>query len=243
MTSASADVILIVDESESMKMSHVWLHEFLTKLDRALGSASFGSIRYGLIGFAGRGMMFRGRPISMGGDSNLGTLSQAQQALSALQLNGIIEDGYSAISVALDQSVYPLRSMASKIAILVTDEDRDMFDFALTRDRIQMMLSRAGVQLHSVVNVAMTGNNVPLLGISNSSAFVVHSAHADQSAEIMRPYDVAFIRRASTGHTVRDYITLALQNGGAAWDLEQLSFNVEAFTDALVKVSTQWNLS
>ena len=238
---SAADVVLIVDESKSMKESHIWLNEFVSKLDAALVAAQYGqgseANRYGVVGFAGRGVDFRGRAIPTGSDTYFGTVAQAQQALSSLQLNGIIEDGYSAMKVALDSDTYPFRSSASKIFVLITDEDRDFFDSSVSRDRIQMMLARAGVQLHAVVNVAIDGGRQSLLGISNMSAFVIDSDNKIQAVEVALPGSVGYRRRPSTGHTVRDYVELALRNGGAAWDLEQLAMNVAAFTDALVKVS------
>lgn len=101
---SSAIVVFVVDESGSMAGEHRWLGTAVTALEENLQQTGVGNLvanRYALVGFAHTGAV-RGRVIPVGKNGqHCGNASQLATALGNLQVDGKLEDGYSAINLAL----------------------------------------------------------------------------------------------------------------------------------------------
>ncbi len=236
----TADAIVVVDESGSMSTEQGWLGGMITSLDARLGLAGLTGNQYGLVGF-GNGLgggqnSGRGFDLDPGtaGTQLFGTAAQFSAATSGLVLTGGTEDGYAGINYALTN--YTFRPGAALNIILVTDEDRDNTNAALTYNSILAALSGQGILLNAVVNNPFRCNNTTSLGIASGTRGFV----ADGSGGYTGCTGTVIGNGAGT--TEADYVAMALATGGAAWDLEQLRAGgntAVSFTQAFVDVKVQ----
>ena len=84
---------------------HVWLNTTVQALEDKLQAKGVGVVRpnrYALVGFASPSSV-KGRIIPLGaGGEHCGTASQMSGALGQLQVDGQLEDGYAAMTLALN---------------------------------------------------------------------------------------------------------------------------------------------
>jgi hypothetical protein len=229
-----ADVIVIVDESGSMSGEHSWLPGMINSLETSLFGAGVGSgadaNRYALVGYGKSGVGIGGRLLA-----GLGTTGSFGTAASSLVITGGTEDGYSGIDYAFSTLSGSFRSGAAVNVILVTDEDRDNLGNALTYASINAMLDRYNALLNVVVNNPFSGGApvTSALGIdANNKAYFANGSGGFTSGS---PAVVG----NGAGTTEADYVALALDTGGAAWDLNILragGLGAQSFTAAFVDI-------
>ena len=199
---------------------------------------------FALVGFARDSDAARGGVVIR----NLTTPTKFISGLKELTLTGVYEDGYSGMLVALKK--IKTREKTSKLMILVTDEDRDVLDFTLNRDRIRQELGRLGFKLNVVVHQPFTGIHLgkpfpgTVFGIdAKSQAYVLDEEDPEGYISIQRGVPILDM---GAGSTFTDYVELALSLGGGAWDLTKLEEGepvVTAFSNAFVRVNAEAVLS
>ena len=235
----AADIIFVVDESGSMIGEHKWLRQLVFELENSLRLAEVGSSpthpnMYALVGFARDEDSARGGVIIQ----DLGTPQQLVSALEQLTLTGIFEDGYSGIDVAL-QGI-STRPGTAKQLILVTDEHRGVLNFRLSRETIARQLQRDGFKLNVVVNQGFEAGDRHIMGIDSAGmGYLYNSSDSKLYTQV-----VGGRADISSGFksTNEDYVELALQLGGGAWDLNLLRADqnvTTAFTNAFVSVKIE----
>lgn len=211
-----ADIVSIVDESGSMAGEHAWLGGMMGSLDTRLIAAGLNAgNNFGLVGFGRSGVGTSGRQINVGG-GQFGTSAQFSTATGSLVTSGSREDGYAGINFAND---YTYRGGAARNYILVTDEDRDNTNAALTYNSILASLSGSGTLLNAVVNASFTCNDG---GLGN--VLGVYSSGRGYRADGLGGFVSAVncVLTSDAGTTDIDYVNLALATGGGAWDLNRL---------------------
>ena len=216
----SSDVVVIVDEYGSMNYEQTWLGTVIPQLDTALQNQGIVGNRFGLVGF-GTSNQTLGRSLPVGG-AKFGNSAEFATATNSLLLNGSFEDGYSAIDFALNN--YTFREGAAVNFILVTDEDRDNGNSSLNFNNILARLKRNpqdnkdDILLNAVVNANFVNNS---LGVnSEGNAYIANGSGGYTTTQLPQPL-TNFVTR-DFGTTKLDYIDLALDSGGAGWDLNQL---------------------
>ena len=233
------EVVFLVDESGSMRGEHAWLKSTVPKLESKLKDIDVGSgalkNRYGLVGF---GHEATNEPtfglitvIPVGNDlSRLGNDDELVQALGLLHIDGVLEDGYAAIGLALN--TYPFRDQCAVQFVLVTDEDRDIFNITMTYNNTLAMLKRSRVTLNVVVNQKFRKDNEKPLGMdSQGNGFIQNGKTYHKETETTM----------GTGYkdTYKDYVEMAFATAGAAWDLNRLRSTgktATAFTAAFLDI-------
>lgn len=216
----SSDVVVIVDEYGSMNYEPTWLGTVIPQLDTALQNQGIVGNRFGLVGF-GTSNQTLGRSLPVGG-AKFGNSAEFATATNSLLLNGSFEDGYSAIDFALNN--YTFREGAAVNFILVTDEDRDNGNSSLNFNNILARLKRNpqdnkdDILLNAIVNANFVNNS---LGVnSEGNAYIANGSGGYTTTQLPQPL-TNFVTR-DFGTTKLDYIDLALDSGGAGWDLNQL---------------------
>jgi len=218
----AADVIFVVDESGSMEGEQAWIREEVQVLDRMLKEKGVGSGTrrnlFALVGFS------RNNPDDIFGITltDLASSSDFVEVARSLVVTGTAEDGYAAIDYAL--SNIATRSDTARQIILVTDADRRNLRFDLNRDVIEQRLRNRGFTLNVVVNQGFAINEqdgVFALGLTRTSGYVLDPLMSRLYSTVSAG-DVTLSSMVSFGSTAQDYVTLALNLGGAAWDLNQL---------------------
>ncbi|MCT8161051.1 autotransporter outer membrane beta-barrel domain-containing protein [Pseudoruegeria sp. SHC-113] len=191
---------------------HAFLPGFVTALDADLAAAGVVNRNYGLAGYGGGGSGNFGRTLPVGG-GDLGSAADFGTATGNLVLSGGFEDGYAAIDYVLNN--FTLTSGATTTFVLVTDEDRDIGDAALTFGSISADLNAANVTLVSIVNADIVDVNGDFaLGSSDTDAFV-----QDGSSFVVTPLGST----SGVGTTDADYIQLAFSTpNGCVGDLDFL---------------------
>ena len=232
---SSADVVFLVDESGSMSGEHTFLQNVIDDLDTDLTAAGVGTIHYGVVGFGSS--WSGGNPIDRTGNGGaLGTYTQAETALGNLVTSGSTEDGYEAIVFALSTFASSLTGTAKNF-ILVTDEDRDNTLPSATYASVLAALKSAGVILNVVVNNPLyTAGAATAIGISDDYTAYV----ADGSGGFTE--SAGGVIGNGAGSTETDYAALALETGGAVWDLNQLRAGglvAQSFTTAFLDIKVQ----
>ena len=224
----TADILFVVDESGSMSGEHSWIGSMVAALDTALIGAGVTGNQYGLVGFGGNSSHgIPGHGHSVGG-GDFGTAAQLATAAGSLSLSGATEDGYSGIEYALNN--YSFRSNAAANVILITDEDRDTLSGSTnTYASILGLLQGKNALLNAVVNAGFTNG---ALGIDGTDSYF-----ADGSGDYTTsPGGVGV---SGSGSTLSDYVSLALDSSGAAWNLNLLrqgGLTAESFTAAFVDI-------
>lgn len=230
----TADVLFVVDESGSMSGEHAWIQSMVTALDTALMANGVTGNRYGLVGFgANTAHGIPGHKHTVGG-GDFGSAAQLATAATGLVLSGSQEDGWSGIDVALNG--YTLRGNAAVNVILITDEDRDNAGNSLTYSSVLASLDSKNAYLNSVIN----GTFDPGVVLGVDSAGVAYVADGGGGYTATAPGTGFFV--SGSGTTKANYVDLAWDTGGAAWDLNILrngGNGAISFTKAFVDIKTQ----
>lgn len=241
-----ADVAIVIDESGSMSGEHSWIGSAISSLETSLiangigGSGTSGN-RYALVGFGSSSTSteYLGVGIDDSGRGNTAWMSSTQfgSAVNSLLLDGGIEDGYSGMNYFF--SGYTPRSSAALNVILITDEDRDDEDPSLTYNSMLSEFTSRNALLNVVVDSTFTSTpstGSAILGIDADGNGYVEDGSGG--------YTTVSNASASSGFgtTIADYVDLALDTGGAAWDLDQLRAGGDtaaSFTSAFTAIKTQ----
>jgi len=236
----AADVIVVIDESGSMSGEQTWIAESIPLLEENLKLYGIGSEsqanEYGLVGYGNRSVV--PRTLQVDGDY-LGSADGFVEAANRLVTSGGTEDGWRGIEYALDE--YPRRNGAAVNIILATDEDRDNTRNSITYDTVLQTLDDNNALLNAVVNARIRcGDNTPALGLDSSGIGYVADGNGGFTT-----CEGAYATSGS-GATVSHYVDLAIQNGGAAWDLQFLrsgGTNAQSFTRAFLDIKVDEILS
>ena len=240
----NAHIVVIFDESRTMRTELAWLTTALSEMESSLRLSGFGFSspnRYSLIGFAGTSAP-QGKVIQLEGGV-CDSADEIARGLSQLEMDGRTEDGYSAINVALgmlDRCNSGTNSQT--IFLLFTDEDRDTlrgFGDSLTYDSTLASLRAANVRLNTIVKQDYIDSLGRLsFGIdSQRNAYVISSAGLSfESSDGGRP-----IQDSAFGTTESDYANLALATSGATFSTNTLRQpnNRDGFQAALVNAIEQ----
>jgi len=232
--SAAADVIIAMDESGSMSNEQAWITQAIHMVDAGLQGANVGvqiPNKYGVVGFSSSS---RPRVIRSNGTNFVG-IDEFHNLAKQLRTSGGVEDGWRAIKVGLDD--LPVRDSLPKNIILVTDEDRDNTDSSVTYNSIKQQLEETGSILNAVVNARFyCEDGRPALGMDSQGNGYVQEQDGDYS--ICKSGNAA----SGSGKTVEHYVNLAMDNGGAAWDLSYLRRGgdyAKSFTKAFVEIKVK----
>ncbi|WP_408901210.1 putative Ig domain-containing protein [Photobacterium piscicola] len=227
--SGSADVFVVVDESGSMSGEHNWLKDLVPSLEAGLVGAGVGESTaknlYGLVGYE-RGSRY----LVVDGEEMVESVSFSRLVVQ-LRLYGGTEDGYRAMKGTLD--TYSLRTDSAKNLILVTDEDRDV-TLSWSYQQMLEQLKSTGTLLNAVTNSSFRcDDGSSAMGMTAEGIGFV----ADGSGSY---YTCSGTRAVSgSGASVRDYVNLAIESGGAAWDLNFLrsgGLRAKSFSEAIVDI-------
>jgi hypothetical protein len=234
----TADVVFLVDESGSMSGEHSWLGNMIQDLEAGLTSKGVGvseSNRYSLVGYGGSGSHYAPNPHDMDAGTasvdDWGSANQFQTATSSLTTGGGTEDGWNALDWAMNNLSY--RNNAAVNFVLVTDEDRDNRNAALTATGLKNGLGNLNALLNVVVNNPFTcsGTGAAIGVDSNLNGF-----KADGAGGYTKCAGDGVVGNGA-GTTETDYVDLALQSGGAAWNLNILRAggnNATSFTQSFI---------
>lgn len=197
-------IIIIVDESGSMKGRHRWLIEALPGLGQALVDRNRydlpDAVEFTVAGFTSSSheLVEQASPV------------QAADAVSHLRTNGGIEDGYVAIREVLD--AHPKNAGGPITVILISDEDRDITDPSLSFESMSSYLAMNGAVLH-VVGLARIRCPNQRAGIAVDENGVALRIGTDGLSSCEN----------ATAQVVGDYAELAWATGGLIWDLEKIA--------------------
>ncbi|RMH31876.1 MAG: PEP-CTERM sorting domain-containing protein [Nitrospirae bacterium] len=213
-----------------MAGEHAFLQSAIPDLEAGLLAAGVGTgadkNQYALVGFGGTDATSQVAHKHPVGGSDFGSASDFSTAAGGLVVSGGLEDGYQAIDFALNNYTFRSGNFARQI-ILVTDEDRDVNNSAAGGNTQGSLinftgllndLKGAGVTLNAIVNnpfLASDGTTRALGIKSNLTVFL-----ADGSGGFTT--DTGGSIGNGFGTTETDYVPLAHQTGGAAWDLNLL---------------------
>jgi hypothetical protein len=170
---AAIDVMVVVDESGSMGGEHAWLSGMISSLDSALSGLGITG-NYGLVGFGQSSGGGAPRVVS-----NFGTAASFGAATSTLLTNGSFEDGYAGIDFGFSNLTFGTNGATATNVILVTDEDRDVFNGSLSLASTLTQLATNNALLNAVVNNPYTSDNNSsnVIGVdSGGAAYVADGA-------------------------------------------------------------------
>ncbi|XP_065179370.1 uncharacterized protein LOC135809858 [Sycon ciliatum] len=247
----AADIIMVVDESNSMEQAHRWLRSMVHDLDDRLRESGIGTGRlnnhYMLVGFGHAYPHHSAHPFAVNGrrdvtDANVDALLRQLHADD----NGYIEDGYEALIYAIDN--LPIRRGNDRVPvniIFVSDEDRDLVNVTygsrLTEELVRERLARERATLNMVLDQTFFTASDPLgdrtIGMDNQrTAYLSREGGKFTRTNIGTGISYAY------NATREQYTELAWQLNGAVWDISQLKKGGDltaAFTQAFVHVKTQ----
>ncbi len=241
------DIVLVVDESGSMSGEHAWLQGMVSSLNAALATKGQTDVRYSLVGFGGAGAIESGHVLR-----NSQTAANFTTGSLGLVTTGATEDGYAGLNHAFNNVTF--RAGSAQNFILITDEDRDNTNAALTFNSIKAALNGRNALLNVCVDATLNDGSAgappppPILGINgignSSSPYKAYLQNGSTTGFITSPGGGV---TSSFGTTLQDYIQLAFQttvgtHNGAAWDLNQLRAGgntAAAFTNAFIDLKVE----
>ena len=228
----SPHLILIVDESGSMRGRHGWLADAIPALGQALNDRNVNSLPdqtyFTLAGFTTNSRELAQRSSEI----------DAARAVSALRTDGDTEDGYAAIRDVLSGYLTG-NEYSPTTVILITDEDRDETDRELTLASLANQLVMNGIVVHAVTRARIVCPDQRAgIAIDRSRVAVVPGQNEFSSCSDARV------------KTFRDYVELAHATGGLVWNLKMIADGsgiktqpetLQQFVDALAdEVIMQW---
>lgn len=242
----TADVVFLVDESGSMSGEHSWLGNMIQDLETGLTGQGVGvsvGNRYSLVGYGGSSNTDHYAPNPHDMDTGTtsvddwGSATQFQAATGSLTIGGSTEDGWNALDWAMSNLTY--RNDAAVNFVLVTDEDRDNVNGDLSTGGLKSGLGKLNALLNVVVNNSFSCNSGgAAIGVDSD----LNGFQADGSGDYTKCNGAV---GAGYGTTKTDYVDLALQTGGAAWNLNILRLGgndatsfTKSFIDTKVKEIT-----
>jgi hypothetical protein len=239
VTNTQADVVFIVDESGSMSGEQSFLANTITSLNSALVSKGVTDVQYGVIGYGGSvvpGDLYDTPRLV----NDLTSLATAKSGIESLITSGGFEDGYDAIKFAFDNINFRLG--AARNFILVTDENRDDTPGSTnTMSSIASLLSSTSTVLNAILNVSSiedgNGNTTGVIGINNNKD--TYTANGSGG------FFTTALGTLNSSSNSLDYDSLALNSGGAVWDLNVLrqanETNLwnESFSSAFIDIKVQ----
>ena len=242
-TDAAVDTVFVVDESGSIRTQN-WIRSLVPLLERRFREQGVGlgnrKNQYALVGF-GRNMESAQGGIVL---SQLTTPEEFINASRNLRLDGLFEDGYSGIEVALNE--VQVRSNTVRLLILVTNEDRSVLPGKedLTRAVMKQMIQSHGFILNVVVDQTFqVSSGEPAFGLdSNRMAYLFNQSSSQQFFTLPNgsKHSDPTLGFANTYET---YVQLALSLDGAAWDIKSINTRdspfLPALSEAFVKVKVQ----
>lgn len=209
----SPHLIVIVDESGSMRNRHAWLADALPELGRALDDRNVNTLpdrKY----FTLAGFTTISRELSEHGSE-----IDAARAVSELRTDGGTEDGYVAIRDVLSRHLNG-NDYAPTTVLLITDEDRDVTDRDLTLANLADHLIMNGIVVHAVIRARIVCPDQKT-GIA-----------IDQNRVAMMPdHDEISTCPDARVRTFDDYAELAWATGGLVWDFDRITGGPERQTD------------
>ena len=215
------NTIFLVDESGSMGGEHAFIDDFVLDVDPALSLNGITTRRYGLLGFGGPGTgpgLTREFTV---GSGQLGDAAEFASATFNLVTSGSFEDGYAAIDYALNNYTLP---GGSTTFVLITDEDRDIGDAALTASSIQTDLTNANISLVTILDVDIEDDDGDTAISTDGTTALVQ----DGTTFVSEPLGQV---TSTEGSTLVDYSDLALASpNGCVADLNQLRLGGDAAT-------------
>ncbi|BCX82326.1 large repetitive protein [Methylomarinovum caldicuralii] len=211
----------------------------VSALESALKSAGVGAgadpNRYALVGFGSSshdqpgGLVQEPHKHTSGSDDWFAA-SGFTNLDTPLVTDGATEDGWAGIDFFFDN--YTPRANAALNVILITDEDRDNTDNTLSFAGIQNQLTGANSLLNAVVNCNFAGPSGAALGVDSKRNAYIADGNGGFTKE-GNGSKSGFCART----TFDDYVKLAWNTGGAAWDLQKLragGVTADSFTKAFV---------
>lgn len=232
MAASTADIIVVMDESGSMSGEQAWIggsNGMLAMLDDALIAEGVTNNRYALVGY-GRWNIAGQEPFKHLLDgSDWGVPSDIPTLLTPpMQAFGAKEDGYWALGFALDN--YQFRADAALNIILITDEDRDNW----SSDTYASILEDLGDH-NATLNVIVNNPFGSALGTDGVSSYLADGYGGYTTS-------LGFTVGNGYGNTECDYVPLAFETGGAAWNLNKLragGLTAESFTNSFVDIKVR----
>lgn len=251
----TADIIFVVDESGSMGGEHAWIPGMISDLEAGLiaagvgdTGAGFAANQYAIVGFGASSYL----PHTVTG---LTGAAGAVTGASGLVTSGGFEDGYAGIQYSLD--TFSFRADAAVNIVLITDEDRDIYSPQYSSTTYASLLSdltSQNILLNAVVNNPFTdgagaqaigrfadGKDLNPLFDSDGNPVVGGTAAVENAILADGSGGYTLSTGAVTGNgyinTETEYVALALEAGGAAWDLNILrngGDDATSFTAAFV---------
>ncbi|XP_065175387.1 uncharacterized protein LOC135805294 [Sycon ciliatum] len=256
---SAADIIVIVDESDSMaSVQKAWFRETIKYLEDSLRKHGIGVYpdipnQYSLVGFGrshfpnDRHPVARPRVILDSSGNRVYGVDGFEEACAALQASGSREDGYNSIRFALED-IPELRLRQASVApivILVTDEDRDRHRDAtsLTRSGLKQLIRKSGAQLECIVDNSFLMNGREGYGMDAGGVVYRSSRFVGQFEKVLVTGNPRRVTGYHRRNVRRDYTHVALELGGAAWDLKKLLLDdvpdygsVQAFVNRTVEM-------
>lgn len=230
----TGQIVFVVDESGSMSGEHTFLQTFAPALEQQLLAAGLTSVQFGLVGFGNSAVVPRQFLIN---GSPFGSAADFATAAGGLVISGGTEDGYAGIQYALDNYTFA-GGANTAVIVLVTDEDRDNTNNALTFNVILVNLQNANVSLSAILDQAINGPGGEV-GIGTNGVITYVDANNDGVPEEVGAPTFS----GAAGTTDADYTQLVLSfSNGCVADLNQLRSGgtaSQAFAESLARCLIQ----
>ncbi|MEJ2076038.1 MAG: choice-of-anchor A family protein, partial [Reinekea sp.] len=233
----AADVVVVMDYSGSMNGEWAWIQDLIPSLEAGLKAAGIGTdlASPNLYGLTATDYRDYGTANQMGG-SLLGGYDEFVATAKSFKGSGY-EDGWSGLVKVIES--YPLRENLPHNLILVTDEDRDNHNSALSYDSVRDSLLETGVTLNAVLETTIVcGDNGEITAMGMDSHGIGYAADGNGGYFACTNPQIKY----AYGTTKDDYVALAFDLGGAVWSIAQLrsgGLNALSFSKVLQDIKVQ----
>ena len=257
----AADIVLIVDDSGSMKNEQDWIPDAAAALESALIRQNIGNgalkNQYFVVLFGNtEGENFRSNRtmvVDVNGRVNL-TVNQVRSAMRKFSRNGNAEDGYQAIELALD--IKELRRDNPDVALnigLVTDEPRDPFrNTAAGTESSMQEITAELVARNAKLNLfgqflfdSPSIDNIIAVDYQGKIYSRISGVEVNTRGFQSPDVNVSFQANDESCRAFVQYAPLAMATGGAIWNLKFVDDTAgsselrKSFTDAMARIKVE----
>ena len=226
----AVDFIMVVDQTPSMRKSITWLNTFVPQFNTEMESANVGTAatcqnQYAVVGFGLKKDPFQAIYHTQNGSTLFPIADFADVSRRLKEAGGRFEDGYFAMYAAL--SNLPLRNstrncQVKRSILLMTNEHRNTIKDArfrsLDRAKMKLLLKRYKIELHVMVDNQFVVGGFGGVGVDSRGIGYMAPPNSDVCFNISSNITI----QDGFDSTMKDYVTLALETGGTAWDIERI---------------------
>ena len=242
-----AQIIFVIDESESMVNEHAWIAPVVRQLEAGLLAKGVGPNDYGFVGFASDIGSPRSATYNVSGHPypfmNAETFAEFIEQGGLVAIGGPVADGYQAMKYAWNEFNGALQLTNAVNMVLITDDGRTALDSTTAAD-VEVFINQWHAKVNTITRCGLKASNgVQAIALSSDGTAYVSDPISGGYTIVKGGSAIPSQCFGDAVSTLDTYIEPTLNVwGGVVWDIDSLKYGgqpAQVFTDIFVAVQSQ----